>query len=121
MSSHDDLLQQGIAAVRAGQLEQGRQLLAKAIQLNPQSETAWIWMSGVVQTDEQRISCLQQVIAINPNNELALKGLQALGAMGAPSAPPSPEPPPAVDMGMPAEPSPFGMAGAPMDSGSPFE
>jgi tetratricopeptide (TPR) repeat protein len=94
MASHDDLLQQGIAAARAGQLDQARQLLAQAIKVNPRSESAWIWMSSVVGTNEQRIQCLQQVIAINPDNELALKGLKALTASVEPAAPPSPPPAP---------------------------
>ncbi len=121
MSSHDELLQQGIAAVRTGQLDVGRQLLARAIQLNPQSETAWIWMSGVVQTDEQRIQCLRQVIAINPNNELALKGLRALGALDEPAPPPVQAPPPAsVDQPLPFEGVGAG-AGLSLDSQAHYE
>lgn len=77
----DDLLQRGIAAARAGQADEARRLLAQAIQQNPRSETAWLWMSSVVQTDDQRIHCLRQVIALNPNNDFALKGLRALGAL----------------------------------------
>jgi len=119
MSSHDDLLQQGIAAVRAGQLDAGRQLLAKAIQINPQSEMAWIWMSGVVQTDEQRIQCLRQVIAINPNNELALKGLQALGGLSAPTPPPPPPPAPMPEP--PAYEEAPVLSGLAFDSGVQYE
>ena len=80
MAAQDELLQRGIAAARAGQAEEARQWLAQAIKVDPQNETAWLWMSSVVQTNEQRVYCLQQVLAINPHNELALKGMQALGA-----------------------------------------
>lgn len=75
----DDLLQRGIAAAKAGQVDEARRLLAQALKLNPRSEAAWLWMSGVVQTREERIRCLKQVIAINPRNTLALRGLRALG------------------------------------------
>src|SRR5687767_12372250 len=97
-SPQDDLLQRGIAAARAGQADEARRLLAQAIQQNPRSETAWLWMSSIVQTNDQRIHCLRQVLALNPNNEFALKGLRALGALPdeAPAAPspvqPAPEP-----------------------------
>src|SRR5688500_15941887 len=91
--SADNLLQQGIAASRAGQADEARRLFAQAIQLNPHNEMAWLWMSSVVQTDDQRIHCLRQVLAINPQNEFAIKGLTALGAL---SAPPPPAPPPAA-------------------------
>jgi tetratricopeptide (TPR) repeat protein len=79
MAAQDELLQRGIAAARAGQVEEARQWLAQAIKVDPQNEVAWIWMSSVVQTNEQRVYCLEQVLAINPQNELALKGMQALG------------------------------------------
>jgi tetratricopeptide (TPR) repeat protein len=92
MASADDLLQQGIAAVQAGRLDEGRRYLAQAIKLDPFNETAWIWMSGVVENDEQRIRCLQQVLRINPENKLALKGLRALGALE--EIPSSAAPPP---------------------------
>src|SRR5438132_1243829 len=91
----DDLLQRGIAAARAGQADEARRLLAQAIQQNPRSENAWLWMSSVVQTDDQRIHCLRSVLALNPNNEFAIRGLRALGALpDEPSAAPAEEVPP---------------------------
>lgn len=103
----DDLLQRGIAAAREGRADEARQLLAQAIKANPRSETAWLWMSGVVQTNEQRIHCLQQILAINPNNELAIKGLTALGAMPGqtPAVPPAAPPPPAAAPPPPLQPA----------------
>ena len=95
MSSHDELLQQGIAAARAGQQDLARQLLAQAIKANPNSEAAWIWMSSVVATNEQRIHCLRQVLVINPANELAQRGLKALGGAAQPPAARPYEPAPA--------------------------
>jgi len=101
--SEGDLVQRGIAAIRAGQSNEGRRLLAQALQINPRSELAWLWMSSVVQTTEQRIHCLKQVLAINPQNEAALKGLRSLGALEAPppaqpapATPSSPQSPPPV-------------------------
>src|SRR5574341_899187 len=103
-ASADDLLQRGIAAARAGQSEEARRYFAQAIQLNPRSEMAWLWMSSVVQTDDQRIHCLRQVLTLNPQNEFALKGLQSLGALGASAAPPPA--PPASPTPSPAAPPP---------------
>jgi tetratricopeptide (TPR) repeat protein len=93
--SADDLLKRALSAARAGQKADAKQLLIQVIKSNPRSETAWIWMSSVVDTPAERIHCLKQVLAINPANELALKGLQALGALPAPQAatPPLPAPP----------------------------
>ncbi len=84
----DDLLQQAIAAARAGEKDHAKQLLVQALKANPRSETAWIWMSATVDKPSERVHCLKQVLAINPANELAIKGLKALGAL-------EPEPAPA--------------------------
>ncbi|MBN1123174.1 MAG: tetratricopeptide repeat protein [Anaerolineae bacterium] len=83
----DDLLQQAIAAARAGEKDHAKQLLIQVLKANPRSEAAWIWMSATVDKPSERVHCLKQVLAINPANELALKGLKALGALE-----PEPEP-----------------------------
>ncbi|NDJ52063.1 MAG: tetratricopeptide repeat protein, partial [Chloroflexi bacterium] len=54
MSTQDDNLQRGIAAVKAGQLDEGRKYLARAIREDPRNETAWLWMSGVARNDQER-------------------------------------------------------------------
>ncbi len=93
--SFDALLKQGIEAARSGDRGEARRLLAQAIKVNPRSEVAWLWMSGVLEKPEDRIRSLQQVLNINPQNEMAVKGLQALGVGVEATAPPSvvkPEP-----------------------------
>src|SRR5512146_826638 len=76
------LLQQGIAAARAGQQAQARHLLQEAVKRDPRSEPAWLWLSSVAKDDQERIFCLKQLLAINPNNENAIKGLKQLGVGG---------------------------------------
>lgn len=73
------LLQQGIAAARDNQSEAARELLQRAIQLDPENETAWLWLSSVARDNKERRFCLKQLLALNPDNEHAIKGLRALG------------------------------------------
>lgn len=80
-------LELAITAVRSGRKEEGRQLLNLLIQQNPNDEMAWLWMSSVVNTDEQRARCLYHVLAINPDNEIARKGLKILGIVVSDSRP----------------------------------
>jgi hypothetical protein len=80
-------LELAITAIRSGRKEEGRQLLNLLIQQNPNNEMAWLWMSSVVHTDEQRARCLYHVLAINPGNELARRGLQLLGIVVSDSRP----------------------------------
>jgi hypothetical protein len=72
-------LELAIAAIKAGRKQEGRQLLNLLIQQDPNSEMAWLWMSSVVDTDEQRARCLYHVLSINPRNDLAQRGLKKLG------------------------------------------
>jgi hypothetical protein len=100
-------LQQAITAIKAGDKQAGKRLLAETLQANPCEESAWIWMSAVVDSDVQRRDCLERVLAINPNNEIARQGLARLGRFASPAraaqdvaaplvqaaAAPAPEPP----------------------------
>lgn len=99
-------LELAITAIRSGRKEEGRQLLNLLIQQNPNNEMAWLWMSSVVNNDEQRARCLYHVLAINPDNTIARRGLHVLGITVSDSRPvkvprdsqpihiPHPSPPP---------------------------
>jgi hypothetical protein len=73
-------LEQAISAAKAGRKEEARRLLEAVLDADDRNEQAWLWMSGVVDSDEERVICLENVLTINPNNELARKGLAALRA-----------------------------------------
>jgi hypothetical protein len=75
-----DALQAGIAAAREGRRQEARELLQRALQANPRSQQGWLWMSGVVDTDDERRICLEQVLTINPHNQTAQIGLEKLNA-----------------------------------------
>ncbi len=94
MHPSDERLQEGIAAYKRGQNEQAGRLINQAIRLNPKNERAWLWYSGFVETDEQRRDCLKRVLTINPNNQVARRGLAKLTAETShPPQEPAPPPP----------------------------
>lgn len=74
----DDTLAQAIAAIKAGQRDVGSQQLKAVLRADPNNETAWLWMSGIVDSPQQKRDCLQRVLSLNPNNEMARKGLEQL-------------------------------------------
>ncbi len=73
-------LQAGIAAARSGKKVEARAALRNALQKNPRSATAWLWMSGVIATPQEREKCLERVLALEPDNTAARKGLPAVRA-----------------------------------------
>ncbi len=95
----DRLLHQGIAAARAGQKERARQLLLQVIAANEEVEAAWLWLSSVVEDPQEQQICLENVLALNPDNSAAQAGLRWLREQGvvkpveAPPPVPPPEPP----------------------------
>jgi hypothetical protein len=84
------LLSQGIAAAKAKQRRQAREYLMKVVELDEGNEQAWLWLSGVVDALEDQKVCLENVLAINPQNAHARAGLQWLEKLMAASAEPSP-------------------------------
>jgi hypothetical protein len=71
-------LYQAITAIKRGDKVTGRQLLVEIIKSDPRNEDAWLWMATVVEFDESCQQCLEKVLEINPDNEMAQKGLAIL-------------------------------------------
>lgn len=74
----DYLLDQAIEAINSGNKQSGRWLLTDLLNNDPYHEEAWLWLALVVDTREERIQCLEQVLAINPYNEDARRELAML-------------------------------------------
>jgi tetratricopeptide (TPR) repeat protein len=105
-----ELRQRGIAAAKAGDKEQARQLLQQSIRLEPTSEPAWLWLASVARDSRERMFCLRKILEINPSNEQAIKALRQLEVtLGTAPLPPEPEPgspPPSGMRRLGAEPAP---------------
>lgn len=78
MANSSELLQYGMAALKAGDTVKARDVLTQVTELDPRNEVAWLWLSGAVTTDAEKRRCLEQVIAINPQNAAAQRGLAML-------------------------------------------
>jgi len=74
----DDLLKQGIAALNAGRKAEARSLLTRVVRQDARNEMSWLWLSGALDTDEERRICLEQTLAINPTNIWARRGIKTL-------------------------------------------
>jgi hypothetical protein len=71
-------LDDAINVIRTGNREQGREILEEILETDENNEEVWLWLSSVVDSDEDREICLENVLAINPDNIVAQKGLEAL-------------------------------------------
>lgn len=73
-----DTLQKAIATIKAGNKSAGKQLLTDILKTDADNEQAWLWMTKVVDSNSERVNCLQQALRINPNNETAQYVLASL-------------------------------------------
>ena len=74
-----ELQEQGIQAAKAGDKEAARKLLQQAIRLDPRNDASWLWLASVARDKRERLLCLQRVLQINPNHEMAIKAVRSLG------------------------------------------
>lgn len=84
-------LKYAISLIKSGDKEAGKEELLKILQDDEKNDKAWVWMSAVVDTDELRLDCLEEALAINPDNAAALKGVEKLREkLGKTGVPPPP-------------------------------
>jgi hypothetical protein len=72
------LIQEGVAFYRAGDMVKAFAALSQALQRNSASELGWLWLSGVVSSQGERRYCLERVVALNPQHDVARRGLAKL-------------------------------------------
>jgi tetratricopeptide (TPR) repeat protein len=87
----NDWLRAGIAAAKSGQRERARDLLMRVVEQDEENPLAWLWLSGVVDSLDDREICLENVLALDPDNDAARKGLAFVRRQKGSQAPPSAE------------------------------
>ena len=80
MAESDTILQLGIEAAREGNRDEARSLFSLLTRQEPDNTQAWLWLAGVADSPDERRAALERVVALDPSNEMARKGLEALGA-----------------------------------------
>ncbi len=74
----DNNLQEAIALIKSGKKKEGGQMLAEIVKKDPRNINAWLWLSSCVNSDPQRIFCLNKVLEIDPNHNVARSALVKL-------------------------------------------
>ena len=74
------LLEQAVAAARAGNTADAQRMLAAVLKANPQNELAWMWLVRTLPNDQQRMAALEQCLKANPSSDGARRALAQLRA-----------------------------------------
>jgi tetratricopeptide (TPR) repeat protein len=70
------MLQEAIEAIRQEQQERARDLLTRLLRKDQNNPAYWLWMSAAVESDKERIYCLETVLQLDPHNAAAKRGLE---------------------------------------------
>jgi|GEM_PF-1352323 len=73
-----EALDSAAADIKRGNLASGKSKLEWVLQREPDSIWAWLWMSRCVEGTDAKLKCFHRVLAIDPSNEHALKGIQLI-------------------------------------------
>ncbi len=69
------LLSDGIAAAQSGGKAKARELIRQVVGLEPENETAWLWLANVAADSTEALASLRTVLQLNPSNRHAKSGL----------------------------------------------
>jgi len=73
-------LEDAVEAIRLGNPDEGRQILEELLETEEDNPEIWLWLSTVVDNDEDREICLENALALEPDSSVAQRGLDALKA-----------------------------------------
>ncbi len=81
--AEDPLLEQALTALRGYDRKQAREVLTRLIKADPKNIRYWLWLSTAVDTPKEIIYCLQEILKLDPNHPIAVKGLTYFGVLKA--------------------------------------
>ncbi len=81
--SDDRMLDEAIAAARAGDRARARDLLTQLLRTDQSNPDYWLWMSSIVESPKEKIYCLKSILRLDPDHPVAKRGLILLGAIDA--------------------------------------
>ena len=87
------LFRDGKKAARAGDNMRAHALFRQAIEIDPYHEQLWLWLASVVESDEDKRVCFENVLELNPANPTARQQLRKLEAKARRAALHPPKPP----------------------------
>lgn len=77
----DTIFQDAVDALRRGDKPRAKELLTLLLKSDQNNPTYWIWLSASVDSQKERIYCLQTALKLDPENGTAKRGLILLGAL----------------------------------------
>jgi tetratricopeptide (TPR) repeat protein len=77
----NSMLREAVEALRLGDRARARDLLTRLLKTDQGNATYWVWLSAAVDSQKERLYCLQTALHADPENAAAKRGLIVLGAL----------------------------------------
>lgn len=71
---------EALEAIKLDQRDRARDLLKRLLGTDQKNIDYWLYMSAVVDSQKEKIFCLEKVLNIDPDNQTAARGMVILGA-----------------------------------------
>src|SRR4030067_2947155 len=78
--AQDKMYKAALEAIDQGQTTRARDLFTRLLRSDSAKAEYWLGMSTLVDTNAERIYCLESALRVDPDNEDAKRGLIILGA-----------------------------------------
>jgi tetratricopeptide (TPR) repeat protein len=81
--AQEKMYKAALEAIDQGQTARARDLFTRLLRSDSSKADYWLWMSTLVDTNQERIYCLESALRADPDNEAAKRGLIILGGRAA--------------------------------------
>jgi hypothetical protein len=77
MDATTDLME-AINLAKSGNKAEAARILSNILKEQPENEAAWLWLASCLKTNQQKIYCLNQALALNPENQTTQKAIHRI-------------------------------------------
>ncbi len=81
VSPEEMMFQQAVDFIEKGEFANARDLLTRLIKSDQNNVSYWVWLSAAMETQKERLYCLQMALKLDPANAAARRGLTLLGGL----------------------------------------
>lgn len=74
-----EALELAVAMIERRQVDEGRALLEKVVEADPQNDSAWLWLAGISGDPDAKRSYVEKALLANPKSKMAQKMWKDLG------------------------------------------
>ena len=81
VSPEEMMLQQAVEFIERGNFADARDLLTRVLKTDQNNAVVWVWLSAAMETQKERLYCLQTALRLDPENAAARRGLTLMGGL----------------------------------------